>query len=477
MYAALREISSIEKNIVTVEDPIEYQFPLIRQTQVNEKAGYIFSSAVRAFLRQDPDVILIGEIRDGDTATMALRAAQTGHLVLSTVHANDASGAIPRLKDLGMKDYMISSSLICVIAQRLVRALCPHCKQAYDSGEDEHRVFGIQKGTTLYAPVGCPRCIKTGYLGRIMVAEILVVFKEDRAPHLSWVTPLRDQGKGRPGRPGYLKRRRYPQDLKRQDELRRGLEGAAVMIYSYNALKKDGTILSSKGNFESIRELMDALSSQELILVSYREQKYQIFETIKTLTQPSVKRMEIAEFCESLASMIGSGLPLLDSMESIKDTIRVKRLREAIEEVVKEIAQGESLSGAFSHQPAVFPEMLMFFCNIGEETGTIQTALSNTADYLKRVDGIVSQVKRALIYPCFVVCAMLGVIIFWLFFVLPRLVATFKEINVQLPNITVSLVNFVKFSKQNWFIYPIATVGLILPCLSFSEGFQRYAFC
>jgi type II secretory ATPase GspE/PulE/Tfp pilus assembly ATPase PilB-like protein len=178
LYAALREISSIEKNIVTVEDPIEYQFPLIRQTQVNEKAGYIFSSAVRAFLRQDPDVILIGEIRDGDTATMALRAAQTGHLVLSTVHANDASGAVPRLKDLGMRDHMISSSLICVIAQRLVRGLCPHCKQPYDSGDDEHRVFGIQKGTPLYAPVGCPRCIKTGYLGRIMVAEILVISKE-----------------------------------------------------------------------------------------------------------------------------------------------------------------------------------------------------------------------------------------------------------------------------------------------------------
>ena len=178
LYAALREISSIEKNIVTVEDPIEYQFPLIRQTQVNEKAGYVFSSAVRAFLRQDPDVILIGEIRDEDTATMALRAAQTGHLVLSTVHANDASGAVPRLKDLGMRDHMISSSLICVIAQRLVRGLCPHCKQPYDSGEDEHRVFGIQKGTPLYAPVGCPRCIKTGYLGRIMVAEILVISKE-----------------------------------------------------------------------------------------------------------------------------------------------------------------------------------------------------------------------------------------------------------------------------------------------------------
>ena len=178
LYAALREISAIEKNILTVEDPIEYQFPLIRQTQVNEKAGYVFSSAVRAFLRQDPDVILIGEIRDGDTAAMGLRASQTGHLVLSTVHANDSSGAVPRLKDLGMQDFMISSSLLCVIAQRLVRALCPYCKRAYESGEQEHQVFGIQPGTTLYAAVGCPRCIKTGYLGRMMVGELLVVSKD-----------------------------------------------------------------------------------------------------------------------------------------------------------------------------------------------------------------------------------------------------------------------------------------------------------
>jgi type IV pilus assembly protein PilB len=178
LYAALREINAIEKNIVTVEDPVEFQFPLIRQTQVNEKAGYVFSSAVRAFLRQDPDVILIGEIRDADTATMGMRAAQTGHLVLSTVHANDAVGAIPRLKDLGIKDYMVSSSLLCVIAQRLVRSLCPYCKESYSSGDEEFTGFGITPGTTLYAPKGCPQCLRTGYLGRIMVAEILPVTKE-----------------------------------------------------------------------------------------------------------------------------------------------------------------------------------------------------------------------------------------------------------------------------------------------------------
>ena len=180
----------------------------------------------------------------------------------------------------------------------------------------------------------------------------------------------------------------------------------------------------------------------------------------RPLPSPAVKKIEIAEFCESLASMLGSGLPLLESMESIKETIRVKRLRDAIDEVIGVIAQGESLSGAFSRRPEVFPEMLIFFCHIGEETGTIQTALDNTANYLKKVDSIVSQVKRALIYPGFVVAAMLCVIIFWLFFVLPRLVSTFKEINVQLPNITLSLVNFVQFSKDNWLIYPIA-IGLI----------------
>ncbi len=178
LYASLRELNSIEKNIVTVEDPVEYQFPLIRQTQVNEKAGYVFASAVRAFLRQDPDVILIGEIRDADTATMGMRAAQTGHLVLSTVHANDAVGAIPRLKDLGIKDYMISSSLLCVIAQRLVRALCPYCKEPYQSGEEECRIFGIEPGSTVYAPKGCDQCLKTGYLGRMMIAEILPVTQE-----------------------------------------------------------------------------------------------------------------------------------------------------------------------------------------------------------------------------------------------------------------------------------------------------------
>lgn len=175
LYAALREINALEKNILTVEDPIEYHFPLIRQTQVNEKAGYTFASAVRSFLRQDPDVILIGEIRDKDTATMAVRAATTGHLVLSTIHANNAVGAIPRLKDLGVGDIMLSSSLVAVIAQRLVRKLCPFCKKEYESGDMEEKAFGIPKGTRLYESEGCNSCHYTGFNGRTLVSEIFLV--------------------------------------------------------------------------------------------------------------------------------------------------------------------------------------------------------------------------------------------------------------------------------------------------------------
>ncbi len=234
------------------------------------------------------------------------------------------------------------------------------------------------------------------------------------------------------------------------------------MMFTYCALKKDGSTLETRGEFEDIRELMDSILARDMILVSYREWKFPILNKLKTALQPRVKRQEMIEFCDTLSSMVGSGLPLLDSMESIKETIRVSRLREAIDRVIREIARGESLSGAFSHQPDVFPEMLVFFCSIGEETGTIQNALASTTEYLKKIETIINQVKKALIYPAFVIGAMLGVILFWLFFVLPRLVATFRDINAKLPDITTKLIAFVNFSRENWILYPIGIACIIV---------------
>ena len=164
--------------MVTVEQPIEYKLPLLRQTQVNEKAGYTFSTAIRHFLRHDPDVILVGEIRDPETAATAFSASGTGHLVLSTLHTNDAQGAIPRLKDLGVKPFLIADALIGVVSQRLVRRICSNCKETYVPEVWERAFLGNLIPEKLYRGKGCDICSGTGYFGRTLVYEILTIDKE-----------------------------------------------------------------------------------------------------------------------------------------------------------------------------------------------------------------------------------------------------------------------------------------------------------
>lgn len=182
LYAALREINLLEINVITVEDPVEYRLNLVRQTQVNEKVGYDFSLAARNFMRQDPDVMLLGEIRDEETAKIAMRASITGHLVLSTLHTNDAVTAIPRLLDLNIDLFSISSALLAVLAQRLIRKICPHCKVEYDLNEQEIEVFkeyGLSL-TKAFRGTGCSRCNGTGYYGRTVIGEILLIDDELR---------------------------------------------------------------------------------------------------------------------------------------------------------------------------------------------------------------------------------------------------------------------------------------------------------
>lgn len=177
LYAALRELNRLERNILTVEDPVEYRLSYVKQTQVNEKAGYEFASAARTFMRQDPDVMLLGEIRDSETAQMAVRAAITGHLVLSTVHTNDAATAIPRLLDLKVDKFLLSSALCAVLAQRLVRKNCKHCIEPYQLDLSEQKIFqqyGIAKTEGMKGK-GCPKCHGSGYIGRVSICEVLEI--------------------------------------------------------------------------------------------------------------------------------------------------------------------------------------------------------------------------------------------------------------------------------------------------------------
>ena len=176
LYGVLNKVNTVQTNIVTLEDPVEYNLPLIRQTQINPKIGLTFASGLRSLLRQDPDVILVGEIRDLETSEIAIQAALTGHLVFSTVHTNDAASTLARLIDMGVEPFLLSSSVNAIIAQRLVRQVCPECKEEYQPDQEILKTLGILKGTeqaTYYKGKGCMRCRKTGYSGRIGLFELM----------------------------------------------------------------------------------------------------------------------------------------------------------------------------------------------------------------------------------------------------------------------------------------------------------------
>ncbi len=177
MYTMIQELNREEVNVITLEDPVEYNIEGINQCQINEKTGMTFSAGLRAILRQDPDVISVGEIRDGETASIATRAAITGHLVISTLHTNDAILAVDRLKDIGVEPYLISSALRGVISQRLVRKICPHCRKPYAPDAQQKALLDIKEDAevTFYRGEGCPECYHSGYHGRTAVFEIFMV--------------------------------------------------------------------------------------------------------------------------------------------------------------------------------------------------------------------------------------------------------------------------------------------------------------
>jgi general secretion pathway protein E len=182
LYACLNRINSAEKNVITIEDPIEYQLEGISQIQVASKKGMTFATSLRHVLRQDPDVIMVGEVRDIETARMAIQSSLTGHLVFSTLHTNDSAGAVSRLLDLGVEPYLVSSSLIAIIAQRLVRKVCPDCKEPVKPSPVELRELGLSKmdedSGQFFVGKGCERCFQTGYRGRTGVYEMMLIDSE-----------------------------------------------------------------------------------------------------------------------------------------------------------------------------------------------------------------------------------------------------------------------------------------------------------
>ena len=182
MSTMVRELNTESVNVITLEDPVEYNIDGVNQVQISEKTGMTFAGGLRSILRQDPDIIAVGEIRDGETAEIAMRAAITGHLVLSTIHTSDSIATLDRLYDIGVEPYLSSAALKGVISQRLVRKICPSCRTAYTPDDSELELLGLQRseGLQLYKGAGCPMCYHTGYVGRTGVFEIFLVNHEIR---------------------------------------------------------------------------------------------------------------------------------------------------------------------------------------------------------------------------------------------------------------------------------------------------------
>ncbi|NOY77769.1 MAG: type II secretion system ATPase GspE [Calditrichaeota bacterium] len=230
LYAFLNTINSVDKNIITLEDPIEYRLKMIRQSQINPKVGMTFASGLRSILRQDPDIIMVGEIRDPETAQIAIESALTGHLVLSTLHTNDAPGALTRLSEMGVEPFLLSSAIIGVIAQRLVRRVCPKCREAYSPTPLALKRIGInpeRKAIQFYKGKGCPVCKHSGYKGRIGIYEILKVDDKIRELILSGATS----------------------DDIRKEAIRRGMK----------TLKHDGLLKALKG-MTTVEEVMRVIN-------------------------------------------------------------------------------------------------------------------------------------------------------------------------------------------------------------------------
>jgi len=223
LYAALDRLNSREKNVITVEDPIEYRLPGISQTQVSYKKGLTFATGLRTVLRQDPDIIMVGEIRDLETARMAIQSALTGHLVFSTLHTNDSVSAVTRLLDLGIEPYLVSSSLVAVMAQRLVRLICPNCKEACAPTEEEMLRLGSSpdqvRGVQLYRGRGCRECMHTGYWDRTGIYELLLIDDEVRQAVMS-----RDSA-------GAIRQKAVARGLRtlRMDGVRKALDGKTTL--------------------------------------------------------------------------------------------------------------------------------------------------------------------------------------------------------------------------------------------------------
>lgn len=379
LYAILSALNGHERNILTVEDPIEYELEGVGQTQVNPRVDMTFARGLRAILRQDPDVVMIGEIRDGETAQIAVQASLTGHLVMSTLHTNSAAGAITRLRDMGLESFLIGSSLLGVIAQRLVRRLCTHCRTTSPLDANEKALFSFMDAPpeAIYRAVGCEHCRQSGYQGRAGIHEFLVVdsamrraIHEDK-DEMSLETQLFKQAYS-------LRENRLLKVIGGVTSLEEVMRvtaergGCIMAFYAWTATDAAGKTQRGTLQAEGQKQVRQWLREQKLMPVSITETR----ETAaggKAKTGVKLSTPVLSMFTRQLSTLVNAALPLESALKAISKQTEDKKLAAMVVEIREKVVEGHTLFDAFSQFPRTFDKLYCTLVMAGEKTGHLAT--------------------------------------------------------------------------------------------------------
>ena len=377
MYAGLEHLNDNTQNIMTVEDPIEYYIDGIGQTQVNTKVEMTFARGLRAILRQDPDVVMVGEIRDLETAQIAVQASLTGHLVLSTLHTNTAVGAVTRLRDMGIEPFLLSSSLIGVIAQRLVRTLNPETRQPFEAGEYERRLLGLGPERPLADAVPARRRRGNGFRGRTGIYELVIVDDQMRtmihdgaAEHeleryARTMTPsIRDDG---------LEQRAARRNHHRRSPARhaRGLTRPRPMgAFEYTALDTAGREQNGVVEGDTVKHVRQLLRDQQLLPVTVAEVKHGEAKRDRSFTlRRGISASDLSLLTRQLATLVKAGLPLEEALLAVSQQSEKPRVQSIMLGVRAKVMEGHTLADGLSEFPEGIPRDLPLHGGRGRKFG------------------------------------------------------------------------------------------------------------
>ncbi len=469
LYAALARINDRSRNIMTVEDPIEYYIDGIGQTQVNTKVDMTFARGLRAILRQDPDVVMVGEIRDLETAEIAVQASLTGHLVLSTLHTNTAVGAVTRLRDMGVEPFLLSSSLLGVMAQRLVRVLCPGCKVQVTPSESERRLLNLppEIQPEIYHARGCDDCSGTGYRGRTGIYELVVIDDDMRGMIHDGAGEQELEHHARLDQPEHPRRRRA-QGAGRRHHPRgsgAGHAGSLMGAFEYTAVDKSGR--QSRGVLEgdTARTVRQTLRERGLLPVAVAEVSEKTPSGRRSLSfRRGVSPMDLALVTRQLATLVRSSMPLEESLLAVSQQTEKPRLKSILLGVRSRVMEGHTLADGLGEFPQAFPELYRATVAAGEQSGFLDSILERLADYTESRQQLRQRISHAMIYPIILTVMALLIVSGLLVYVVPQVVGVFESSGQELPGLTTGLIALSDFLRANGIWVLILVVVLTSGC-------------